>query len=85
MLQINKLNPCVSMFFPRLQQSSEERLGGWCDAARFIVTGCKRPKLAAMFSRHTVEEDGGDAAPQSSHDMSGFDVFCRCCDRDDPI
>lgn len=42
---------------PRLQQSSEERLGGWCDGVRFMVTGCKRPKLAAMFPSHAVEED----------------------------
>ncbi|CAK9006905.1 unnamed protein product [Durusdinium trenchii] len=40
-----------------LQQSSEERLGGWCDGVRFMVTGCKRPKLAAMFPSHAVEED----------------------------
>ncbi|CAJ1370251.1 unnamed protein product [Effrenium voratum] len=43
----NQLHPWL---LSELQQSSEERLGDWCDAVRFVVTGCRRPKLEPMFS-----------------------------------
>ena len=48
-----------------LQQSSEERLGGWCDAVRFVVTGCRRPKLMSMFAE-LGEKDEAQSAAQSA-------------------
>ena len=42
------------LFLSALQQSSEERLGTWCDAVRFIATGYSRLDLYRVFATKEV-------------------------------
>eukprot|EP00931_Biecheleriopsis_adriatica_P031464 TRINITY_DN18449_c0_g1_i1.p1 TRINITY_DN18449_c0_g1~~TRINITY_DN18449_c0_g1_i1.p1 ORF type:complete len:2089 (+),score=437.43 TRINITY_DN18449_c0_g1_i1:57-6269(+) len=68
----NLLRPWI---LTELQQSSQERLEDWCDAMRFIATGCQRPLLKGptpgYSSEAATEADDGFLIPVFNFVMGG--------------